>query len=290
VTFENRGGVIREYVPDCQGSTIALKDTSGRVQDSWTYWPYGELRSHTGSSTTPFTWLGTLGYFVDTVSKWVYVRARELRVDLGRWLTADPLWPNERAYTYASAAVPLRVDSTGYGRFSVWDAIVACGAGMAFSLLQVLYTLLHGGHVDWKALFCGVGLDCLLAAIGVALFAGLTGETVGLGVLLAGCIAGAVVGLIASLIQQLYCEPGNPPLCILINAIVAAGIGCGLGMLFQGFDTFIQGVITSIIADAVNCTAEALLGWCSHHEYSGPPCATGISAGPGQMPGLPCSG
>src|SRR5580658_1420881 len=86
VVFENRGGVPRTYMRDPLGNTIGLLDMSGNQTDSWTYWPYGEVQNHSGPSTTPLTFLGTLGYFVDLLNQ-IYVRARVLRVDLTRWLT-----------------------------------------------------------------------------------------------------------------------------------------------------------------------------------------------------------
>ena len=99
VLAENRGGVIRQYLPDPLGNTAALADTTGTITDTYTYWPYGEVRTHIGTSTTPLTFLGTLGYFVDFV-KQLYVRASHLRVDLTQWMTVDPVWPRMPPYAY----------------------------------------------------------------------------------------------------------------------------------------------------------------------------------------------
>ena len=112
IVHENRGGVERFYVPDPLGNTAALVDATGAVKDSWTYWPYGEVQNHAGSSTTAFTFLGTLGYFTDAIGR-LYVRARYLESALTRWLTVDPLWPSQPAYTYVSSR-PLRlIDPSG---------------------------------------------------------------------------------------------------------------------------------------------------------------------------------
>ncbi len=56
------------------------------------YWPYGEVRSRTGSTPTKFLFAGTLGYFADGLTR-LYVRARHYLAQAARWLTADPLWP-----------------------------------------------------------------------------------------------------------------------------------------------------------------------------------------------------
>jgi hypothetical protein len=94
VIAENRGGTVSRYVPDTQGSTIALIDSAGIVTDTWEYWPYGEVASRTGTNPTPLTFLRTIGYFLDQLSNLYYVRARHLRSDLAGWLTADALWAN----------------------------------------------------------------------------------------------------------------------------------------------------------------------------------------------------
>ena len=113
VFAENRGGVVSIYVPDTQGSAIGLVSSSGVLTDRWVYWPYGEVAQRTGTNVTPLTWLGTLGYYLDQVSKLFYVRARHLRADLARWLTVNPLWPRQQAYPYVGCAPALSVDPTG---------------------------------------------------------------------------------------------------------------------------------------------------------------------------------
>src|SRR5665213_3210645 len=90
VVYENRGGVESTYMRDPLGNTIGLLDMSGNRTDSWTYWPFGEIQNHTGTATTPLTFLGTLGYFVDFLNQ-LYARARHLRADLTRWLTPAPV-------------------------------------------------------------------------------------------------------------------------------------------------------------------------------------------------------
>jgi hypothetical protein len=83
VLAEKRGGVRRFYVPDPFGSTVALLDSSQNQTDTFTYWPYGEEKSRTGTTATPFRFVGTLGYYRDGASR-TYVRARHLRTDQGR--------------------------------------------------------------------------------------------------------------------------------------------------------------------------------------------------------------
>ncbi len=90
VLSENRNGVIRDYVPDSLGSTIALLDNAQTITDTFEYWPYGEVRTRTGTTATPFQFVGTMGYYTDASGR-AYVRARYLRMDMTRWLTEDPI-------------------------------------------------------------------------------------------------------------------------------------------------------------------------------------------------------
>ena len=106
------GGVRRDYVPDPLGSTVALLDDSNNVTDTWDYWPYGEVRVRTGSTSTPFQYVGTLGYFRDHSTQ-TYVRARYYKQALGRWLTVDPEWPLEPTYAYVGDSPSSKVDPTG---------------------------------------------------------------------------------------------------------------------------------------------------------------------------------
>jgi RHS repeat-associated protein len=121
VVSETRGGVEKHYQRDTLGSTAALVDNSGNVTDRFEYWPYGEISQRTGTTPTPFTFVGTLGYFKDILDKMFYVRARYLRPDLARWQTVDPLWPKEQAYCYVMSSPSFLVDPTG--RQSLWDRL-----------------------------------------------------------------------------------------------------------------------------------------------------------------------
>lgn len=90
ILSENRAGVERDYVPDPLGSTVALLDNTQTKTDTWVYWPYGEVKTHTGTNATAFQFVGTLGYYQDSSTR-TYVRARHLDTQKGRWMTEDPI-------------------------------------------------------------------------------------------------------------------------------------------------------------------------------------------------------
>jgi len=114
VVHQRKNGVDTELISDPLGSVVKTKDASGNETSRTEYWPYGEVQSSTGSNPTPFGFVGTLGYYRDLATR-LYVRARYLRPDQGRWQTVDPLWPDESAYGYVRNMPLLWTDGTGLG-------------------------------------------------------------------------------------------------------------------------------------------------------------------------------
>ena len=90
IIAEKRNGVRSLYVPDPLGSTVALLDNTQTKTDTFEYWPYGEVRTRTGTTATPFQFDRTLGYHQDSGSR-TYARARTLNTTQGRWMTQDPI-------------------------------------------------------------------------------------------------------------------------------------------------------------------------------------------------------
>ncbi len=122
---ENRGGTVTEYVPDTLGSVIQTTNASGTQTSSATYWPYGEINTSSGSNPSPWKFVGTYGYYMDYPRlasgppQRYYVRARDYRPDLSRWLTVDPLWPDEASYMYVNDGPNLTFDRNGKGSSDV---------------------------------------------------------------------------------------------------------------------------------------------------------------------------
>jgi RHS repeat-associated protein len=113
ILHENRAGIQHDYMPDSLGSTYALLDNTQTMTDAFTYWPYGEVRTNTGSTGTPFTFCGTVGYFFDLSSQMFYIRRRYLASPVTRWATVDPLWPNLPAYSYVWNKPVFLADPSG---------------------------------------------------------------------------------------------------------------------------------------------------------------------------------
>ncbi|MCW3096933.1 MAG: repeat-associated core domain protein [Chthonomonadaceae bacterium] len=166
IVSENRSGVMRDYVPDPLGSTVALLDSTQTQTDTFAYWPYGENRTRTGTTSTPFQFVGTAGYYRDSTSK-AYVRARHIDNAKGRWINEDPIGFQSRdtnLYAYVSANPVSWEDPSGL------DPIGGIGAGQCPGPLAVdqIRKLLHShGNClkDFLQLCNGQSLDAVLSQI-----------------------------------------------------------------------------------------------------------------------------
>lgn len=112
ILAEKRAGNHRFYRSDALGSTVSLYDSNQTKTDSFTYWPYGETRTSSGSTGTKYKFVGTLGCRTQADGG-IYMRARVQQPKDSRWMTVDPLWYAEPAFTYASSSPATYVDRYG---------------------------------------------------------------------------------------------------------------------------------------------------------------------------------
>jgi RHS repeat-associated protein len=143
---ESRAGTKRDYLPDPLGSTIALLDSTQTKTDTYSYWPYGEAKTHTGTSTTPFDWVGTLGYYRESTNQ-LYVRARYYRQNVGRWQTEDPIgfdggdW---NVYRYVENRPLTARDPSGLALALIIGGLAgAAGVGLGLGLCKNCGTCLN---------------------------------------------------------------------------------------------------------------------------------------------------
>ena len=250
VVYENRGGVESTYMRDQLGNTVGLMEMNGHQTDSWTYWPFGEVRTHTGSSTTPLTFLGTLGYFVDFLNQ-LYVRARHLRTDLTRWLSTDGFWPQQPAYQYADCAPVLKIDPSG--RFSIIDVIKECGMGLAGMVGDILSGQKFPDGNSW----CKFGGSCVAALAGLIFGAILLAICPECEPLIA-CAANMLASILTTLVDVKChpvpcgqyplspCKMGAAALDLIMSCIGGLvgqipGVGGALGEALAQFDSAMMG-------------------------------------------------
>ena len=80
---------------------------------------YEKVRASTGSKSSPWGFVGLLGYLTD-IAKRLYVRARHYRPTVGQWQTVDPLWPRMKVYGYVRNSSVGYVDPSGLAE-PIWD-------------------------------------------------------------------------------------------------------------------------------------------------------------------------
>jgi RHS repeat-associated protein len=99
---QNRNGVTSYYHYDGRGDTVALTDDSGNVTDTKEYDAWGNVIASTGSTVTPYQFIGRQGYQSDAITRGYYARNRQYWPQASRWLSWDMLWPidNVNPYVY----------------------------------------------------------------------------------------------------------------------------------------------------------------------------------------------
>lgn len=127
---ETRGGVTTRYLGDTLGNVIKTTDESGNVTSETTYWPFGEVRTQTGTNPSPWGFCGVWGYLTDAVSR-MYVRARHYRADTSRWLTVDRFWPHLPSYAYCISDPISMFDPSGLQHCT--NASCTCGLHTNFA-------------------------------------------------------------------------------------------------------------------------------------------------------------
>lgn len=170
---ENRGGVVTRYVAGTLGSVIQSRDADENQTSSTTYWPFGEVRSSSGTIPGPWGFCGIWGYIMDALTR-LYVRARVLRVDLSRWFTLDPLWPDQPPYAYATANPTGFADPSGQFvpclvpcapcAACLIDLLIVCPPGMQ-NWVQCVKDV-WDNLPTWTKWLCGVACGACLLCVG----------------------------------------------------------------------------------------------------------------------------
>ena len=97
--INNSTGVVTYLHHDQAGSTRLITSSTGTVEGSYTYDPYGNQTGHTGTATTP---LGYDSQYTSSDTGLVYLRARVYDPATAQFLSVDPAVSLTGApYTYA---------------------------------------------------------------------------------------------------------------------------------------------------------------------------------------------
>ena len=89
VLSQRRGTTSHYHHHDALGSTRFLTDSSGNVTDTYLHDAWGNEVASNGTTMNPFRWVGRYGYYQDTSTGLVYVRARMYQPTVARWCSVD---------------------------------------------------------------------------------------------------------------------------------------------------------------------------------------------------------
>ena len=122
-TVEEYGDLVSEYDGtdtayhhyNALGTTEALTDADEARTDQWVHRAFGEPESRTGTTDTPFNFVGKQGYYWDPEIDAYFVRARYYDCATGQWLSQDPigLEGGINLYEYVGNSPLLHIDPNG---------------------------------------------------------------------------------------------------------------------------------------------------------------------------------
>lgn len=116
VISQRRGANSHFFHRDALGSVVDVTDAAQGATDSYLYKAYGEILAASGSTITPFRFVGSLGYYYDLDLAQYYIRARQYHPVLARWLSVDPIEDEAgavNAYAYVQSNPVTYVDPSG---------------------------------------------------------------------------------------------------------------------------------------------------------------------------------
>ena len=149
VIAQKRGDEVRYYNYDGEGNTSELTDEDENVTDTYEYSAFGEEIARTGTTENPFGYKGALGYYANSETNEIYVRARTYEPTIGRWLSRDPdRFSGDQCYAYVNNQPVSWHDPSGLVTIRPRGAVMALCGGY----------LVNMGFLHSRKLNAGTGL------------------------------------------------------------------------------------------------------------------------------------
>jgi len=118
LVFSNVGGYRRHYLYDGLGSTRQLLNDAQNTTDTYSYEAFGNSMGSTGTTSNPYKYVGSLGYYSPSAaggSSLQHLGARYYLPEVGRFVTRDPIryTTGVNVFLYAGGNPVLFVDPLG---------------------------------------------------------------------------------------------------------------------------------------------------------------------------------
>jgi RHS repeat-associated protein len=140
---QDRGGSIRVFLADGQGSIRELVNAVGNVTDTYDYFAFGEILNRTGSTENEWTYTGEA---YDPNVGFIYLRARWMNPENGRFTSVDPYSGDPQApvslhrYLYANASPVSFSDASGEFTIAMQLSTVSISNTLASAAIATLAT------------------------------------------------------------------------------------------------------------------------------------------------------
>ena len=110
---QKSGSSVSYYHYDGQHSTRKLTGDTQNITDTYIFDGFGNEVFQSGSTTNPFKYKGAVGYYTNSATNDIYVRARTYQPATGRWLSMDPMGFVDGPNLYRAFFVPNGIDYSG---------------------------------------------------------------------------------------------------------------------------------------------------------------------------------
>lgn len=152
--IEKISGTTVNYLhQDQQGSTRLITDANGNVVGTYSYDPYGDVTSHTGTVSTPLQYDGQ---YADAESGYIYLRARYYDPATGQFLNVDPI-VNETGIPYLYADDNPINDIDPRGLFAVASCVLGTGTAVYGAGISINAETCYWVGTNWTATTISAG-------------------------------------------------------------------------------------------------------------------------------------
>ena len=108
------------YVKDAHGDTVQLTDGNGNIVRNYAYDAFGNQKETVNSSTEPYNPFRYTGEYFDSETGFIYLRARYMDPQTGRFISEDPVGDGVNWYVYAAGNPVAFYDPNGLA-VTAWD-------------------------------------------------------------------------------------------------------------------------------------------------------------------------
>ena len=117
IVSQRRGTTTSTLLADGLGTTRLLTTSTQTSSDTYLYDAWGNLITSTGTTVNPYRWVGRYGYYQDSSTGLVYVRARMYQPTVARWCSTDPLLFIDGLNCFCLGQTTSVIDPTGMSQW-----------------------------------------------------------------------------------------------------------------------------------------------------------------------------